>query len=388
MSSGISRKAFLRATGVTLAATIAGCNSIANNGGSNTDTQTSPVDSPQSEQQNDDSPTFGNFYVGNANTSSSTVIDGRAEVVYTQPDTATDKSPVVMVPGLGLSPYIYRTTPDGRRGWVEYFAEAGHPVYIFNPPRNVDSGGLDTASLQNSDSASLSRWSIDRAWPTWGFGPEVGDPYEDVRYPVESVDQLVASFPAYVSTGGGGGGGRQGGSQTGGRGSDQNSTSVDSTETTVGTQTGSTTGGGGGSRFASPQETAALEALLNRIGPSVLLVHSAGGGSGFAVAQTVPDLVEQIVAIEPVGAPTDPQTVAEMGGDAPFMGVYGDYVDERGQTGRKEATQTTAELAGEASPASTLLSLPEEGISGNTHLMMQDDNNGEVADRIITWIGD
>jgi len=221
-------------------------------------------------------------------------------------------------------------------------------VYVFNPPRNVDSGGLDTGSLQKSDSASLSRWSIERAWPTWGFGPEVGDPYEDVRYPVESVDQLVASFPAYVSTG----------------------------------------GGGGGSRFASPQETAALEALLNRIGPSVLLVHSAGGGSGFAVAQTVPDLVERIVAVEPVGAPTDPQIVAEMGGDAPFMGVYGDYVGERGQTGRKEATQTTAELAGEVSPASTLLSLPDEGVSGNTHLMMQDDNNGEIADRIFTWIGD
>ncbi|MGM0389430.1 alpha/beta hydrolase family protein [Natrinema limicola] len=345
MSSGISRKAFLRATGVALAATIAGCNSIADNGGSNTDTQLSP----QSEQQNEDSPTFGNFYVGNTDTSSSTVIDGRAEVVYTRPDTATDKSPVVMVPGLGLSPYIYRTTPDGRRGWMEYFAEAGHPVYVFNPPRNVDSGGLDTGTLQNSDSASLSRWSIDRAWPTWGFGPEVGDPYEDVRYPVESVDQLVASFPAYVSTGG---------------------------------------GGGGRSRFASPQETAALEALLNRVGPSVLLVHSAGGGSGFAVAQAVPDLVERIVAVEPVGAPTDPQTVAEMGGDAPFMGVYGDYVDERGQAGRKEATQTTADLAEETNPASTLLSLPDEGISGNTHLMMQDDNNGEIANRIITWIGD
>ncbi|GAB6862546.1 hypothetical protein JCM17092_26350 [Haloplanus litoreus] len=268
---------------------------------------------------------------------------------------------------------------------MEYFAEAGHPVYVFNPPRNVGSGGLDTAALQNSDSASLSRWSIDRAWPTWGFGPEAGSPYEDVRYPVESVDQLVASFPAYVSIGGGGGG-RQSGRQTGGRGGDQNSTPADSTETTAGTQTGSTTGGSGGSRFASPQETAALEALLNRVGPSVLLVHSAGGGSGFAVAQTVPDLVERIVAVEPVGAPTDPQTVAEMGGDAPFMGVYGDYVDERGQTGRKEATQTTAELTGETSPASTLFSLPDEGISGNTHLMMQDDNNGEIADRIISWI--
>ena len=387
MQPDISRKSFLRATGVALTAAIAGCNGIADSSESNTETRTTTEHSTQSEQQDDSTPTYGSFYVGNPDTDDSTVIDGRAEVVYIQPARTTDKSPVVLVPGLGLSPYIYRTTPDGRRGWMEYFAEAGHPVYVFNPPRNVDSGGLDTAALQNSDSASLSRWSLDRAWPTWGFGPETGTPYEDVRYPVESVDQLVASFPAYVSTGGGGGGG-QGGGQNGGRGGAQNSTATDSTETTTRTQTDSTTGGGGGSRFASPRETAALEALLNRVGPAVLLVHSAGGGSGFAVAQTVPDLVERIVAVEPVGAPTDPQTVAEMGGDAAFMGVYGDYVEERGQTSRKEATQTTADLAEETNPESTLLSLPDEGISGNTHLMMQDDNNGDIADRIITWIDD
>lgn len=387
MPSDISRKRFLRATGVALTAAIAGCNNLTGNSGSNTETQTTTENSPQAEQQDETNATFGNFYVGNPDIDASTVIDGRAEIVYTQPTTTTHKSPVVMVPGLGLSPYIYRTTPDGRRGWMEYFTEAGHPVYVFNPPRNVDSGGLDTVALQNSDSASLSRWSIDRAWPTWGFGPEAGTPYEDVRYPVESVDQLVASFPAYVSTGRGGGG-TQGGAQNGRRSRNQNSTSGDATESTAGNQTGTATGGGGGSRFASSRETAALEALLNRVGPAVLLVHSAGGGSGFAVAQAVPDLVDGIVAVEPVGAPTDPQTVEEMGGDAPFMGVYGDYVDERGQTGRKEATQTTADLAGDTNPPSTLLSLPDEGISGNTHLMMQDNNNGEIADRIITWIGD
>ncbi len=387
MPSDISRKAFLRATGVALTAAIAGCNTLTGTSGPKTDTQTTIENSPQAEQQDESTPTFGNFYVGNPDTDDSTVIDGRAEIVYSQPTTTAEKSPVVMVPGLGLSPYIYRTTPDGRRGWMEYFAEAGHPVHVFNPPRNVDSGGLDTVALQNSDSASLSRWSLDRAWPTWGFGPESGTPYEDVRYPVESVDQLVASFPAYVSTGGGGGG-RQGGGQNGRRSGNQNAASGNSTETTAGNQTGAATGGGGGSRFASPRETAALEALLDRVGPAVLLVHSAGGSSGFAVAQTVPDLVQRIVAVEPVGAPTDPQTVAEMGGDAPFMGVYGDYVDERGHTGRKKATQTTANLARETNPASTLLSLPDESISGNTHLLMQDDNNGEIADRIIAWIGD
>jgi len=184
----------------------------------------------------------------------------------------------------------------------------------------------------------------------WGPGPEVGDPYEDVRYPVESVDQLVASFPCI----------RQ--HQRRWR----------------------------RSRFASPQETAALEALFNRIGPSVLLVHSAGGGSGFAVAQTVPDLVERIVAVgdRSVRRLTR-QPWRRWGGDAPFMGVYGDYVDEREQTGRKARRPRQLQSSQERQvPHRRCFSLPDEGISGNTHLMMQDDNNGEIADRILTRIGD
>jgi pimeloyl-ACP methyl ester carboxylesterase len=382
MLSDLSRKEFLRVAGATLTAAIAGCTGSTDTG--KPETETPPTENaPRADQRNDGAPTFGGFYVGTPDTDSGTVVDGRAEVVHVQPATATGKTPVVMVPGLGLSPYIYRTTPDGRRGWMEYFAEAGHPVYVFNPPRNVGSGGVDTAALRKSDSASLSRWSLERAWPTWGFGPEVGEPYEDVRYPVESVAQLVASFPAYVSTGRGGGGRRgvdRGGRQSG----DRNSTSVDPTAT--GTQA-EPTAGGGGRRVAPPRETAALEALLEHVGPAVLLVHSAGGGSGFAAARTVPNLVERIVAVEPVGCPTDPQTVAAMGGGAPFLGIYGDYVAARGQTGRRAACRTTVDLAGETSAASALLSLPDEGITGNTHLMMQGDNNGAIADRIVAWIG-
>lgn len=157
MPPDLSRKAFLRATGATLTAAIAGCSGLTETDESNTEPRTTPGNPPESEQRDDSAPAFGNFYVGGPDTDDSAVIDGRAEVVYTRPTTATDRSPVVMVPGLGLSPYIYRVTPDGRRGWMEHFAEAGHPVYVFNPPRNVDSGGLDTAALRDSDSASLSR---------------------------------------------------------------------------------------------------------------------------------------------------------------------------------------------------------------------------------------
>jgi pimeloyl-ACP methyl ester carboxylesterase len=381
MPLDLSRKQFLRASGTALAVAVAGCNSPSD-GQSTSATTDSPASTPEnspgggeaSDPANDAD--LGVFYVGPDSTDASTdsPIDGRAKVTALRPPDATEKSPVVMVPGLGLSPYIYLTTPDGRPGWATQFADAGYPVYLFDPPRNVTSGGLDTAAFGGEDPPSLSRWSLDRAWPTWGFGPEVGDPYSNVRYPTEQVDQLVASFPAYVSSGGGGG--RGGDSTTGQRGDGD------------GQQSGGRQAGGqsSGGRFASARETAALEALLERIGSATLLVHSAGGATGFAVARSVPDRVEAIVAVEPVGAPTDPGTVAEMGGDAPFLGVYGDYVTERGQTGRKEASQTTADIASETAPKSTLLDLPAEGIAGNTHLLMQDENNDVIADRVGSWL--
>jgi hypothetical protein len=260
-------------------------------------------------------------------------------------------------------------------------------VYLFDPPRNVTSGGLNTAAFGGDDAPGLARWSLDRAWPTWGFGPEVGEPYDDVRYPVGSVDQLVASFPAYVGFGGGGGaGGGGGGGGAGGGGGGGGAGGGGGGAGSGGGGGGGRSGQAGGGRFASERETAALRALLDQVGPATLLVHSAGGGSGFAVARSAPDLVERLVAVEPVGCPTDPDAVAEMGGDAPVMAVYGDYVEPRGQTGRKSACETTVDLASETNDRSMMFSLPEEGVAGNTHLLMQDDNNDLIADRIVSWI--
>jgi hypothetical protein len=35
---------------------------------------------------------------------------------------------------------------------------------------------------------------------------------------------------------------------------------------------------------------------------------------------------------------------------------------------------------------STYMQIPDEGIHGNTHMMMQDRNNLDVADWILRWI--
>ena len=47
----------------------------------------------------------------------------------------------------------------------------------------------------------------------------------------------------------------------------------------------------------------ALMALVDKIGPSILMTHSQGGAFGWPVADARPDKVKAIVAIEPNGPP-------------------------------------------------------------------------------------
>ena len=40
---------------------------------------------------------------------------------------------------------------------------------------------------------------------------------------------------------------------------------------------------------------------------------------------------------EPVGVPDDSTTIVDIFQDIPFLGLYGDYIVDRGQDGRKES---------------------------------------------------
>jgi hypothetical protein len=70
----------------------------------------------------------------------------------------------------------------------------------------------------------------------------------------------------------------------------------------------------------------------------------------------------------------------------PFLAVYGDDIESRGQSGRLEACRETARHIREAGGIGDILSLPDEGIRGNTHLLMLDNISAEIAGRIMDWI--
>lgn len=64
----------------------------------------------------------------------------QAMVHYFIPARRTYSSAVVMVPGFGLSSYLYLGTPDQRAGWAEIFVRHGFGVFVFDEPNNAISG--------------------------------------------------------------------------------------------------------------------------------------------------------------------------------------------------------------------------------------------------------
>jgi pimeloyl-ACP methyl ester carboxylesterase len=252
--------------------------------------------------------------------------------VYCVRGDAPNPRSIVMVPGLGLSHYVYLTTPDRRAGWASLAASAGLSAHVLNPARNVTTAD-DPEAADN-----LSMWLQPDFWPRWGFGPDSPEPYVDVRYPVDDVADLVTMLPRYAP--------------------------------------------GPGGTSASQGAIDELTELLEEIGGGVLMVHSAAGPAGFAVALERPELVEALIVVEPTGCPTDVESVPMV----PFLAVYGDYIQARGQTGRLQSCQTTRELAEAAGYLADLFSYPEAGVFGNTHLLMQDDNSEEILADVLDWL--
>lgn len=148
---------------------------------------------------------------------------------------------------------------------------------------------------------------------------------------------------------------------------------------------GQPTGGGLPPVESDNPNVLALEALLQRTGPAVLMPHSAGGPVIFNTARRNPELVSAIVVLEPTGCPTAREAVEPIA-HIPFLAVYGDYIESRNQTGRLESCRATAAQIREMGGRGDMLELTEEGIRGNSHMLMQDDNSAGIAARVMDWL--
>jgi pimeloyl-ACP methyl ester carboxylesterase len=181
-------------------------------------------------------------------------------------------------------------------------------------------------------------------------------------------------------------------------------------------------------------------ALLDRIGPAVLLVHSQSGAFAWPIADARPGLVRAIVAVEPNGPPAhdaDFKGTPEWFADNPHLKPYGlvdvpltylppvseaapiafvredtperpDYVRcwAQPEPARKlvnlqntpilivtsEASyhapydHCTVRYLAQAGVKSTFVRLAEVGVRGNGHMMMLEKNSDAIAAVMADWL--
>ncbi|MFZ0623919.1 MAG: esterase, partial [Pseudolabrys sp.] len=99
------------------------------------------------------------------------------------------------------------------------------------------------------------------------------------------------------------------------------------------------------------------------------------------------DKIKAIVAVEPAVAGDKAQ--AGKLKNIPTLVVYGDYIslDSRWPKMRQIGLDYV-EAVHAAGGNVDVVNLPEVGIKGNSHMLMMDKNNGQVADLIQKWLAD
>ena len=133
------------------------------------------------------------------------------------------------------------------------------------------------------------------------------------------------------------------------------------------------------------QIVAAYIALVDKVCPCVVMVHSQSGSFGYKVLEARPDKVKALVAVEPtLGG--DRNKVASIK-NTPILVVYGDNAKDhpRWSKIRQGGVDYAAALKA-AGGSIDIVDLPDAGIRGNSHMVMMDRNSDQVADLIQKWL--
>jgi pimeloyl-ACP methyl ester carboxylesterase len=278
-------------------------------------------------------------------------------VRYMVPQGGDANIPVVMIHGATLTGKTWETTPDGRMGWDEYFVRKGHPVYV---PDQVGRGrsGFNQAIYNNvragsvapGNQAELLRFSDENVWSNFRFGPKAGVAFEDNQFPLAALDELSKQAVPDMNRG-----------------------------------------------LPVPTPTIkALSELASQLQGAVLMGHSQSGSFPLAAALLDPKVTKGLVLVEPGTCPpsyTDAQidTLASV----PLLVLFGDHRDN--PTGlpslptwqaRFQECQKLISRIRKAGGQAQMLDPSERGIRGNTHMIMQDKNNLQIADLILQWLGE
>jgi pimeloyl-ACP methyl ester carboxylesterase len=270
-------------------------------------------------------------------------------VQYQVPHEGKYRYPVIMVHGGGHTGKTYETTPDGREGWFTSFTRRGFSPYVVDDPNRgracCEPTQIHLVRLGLRPSSSLPSTNIyskQLAWSTFRFGPAYPETYPNSRFPFAAIDQYA---PQWVLT------------------------YRDGVE--------------------SDKIVAGIVALLDKLGPSILMTHSQSGPLGLRAALARPELVKGYVSVEPAGFGIPTGLSAATLAGVPILTVFGDNLQFSTQgTGWLTSARATVGQVNAAGGDGTVLVLPDAGIVGNTHMMMMDNNNEQIADILEGWINE
>jgi len=273
-------------------------------------------------------------------------------VRYWIPAAKNDLAPVVMVHGSVHTGKTWETTPDGREGWATYFARSGFSVYAVDHCGRGRSGFNPSPINQaraDSHAASLPAIQIttrEGAWLNFRLGPSYGRFWPDSQFPEDAVDQYFSQLVPNAE-----------------------STLVDGGANTVN----------------------ALAALLDRIGPAIVMVHSQSGSYGLDLIRKRPKLVKGLINIEGSCTPVSAQEIEATLAKIPLLSLWGDHsIGAAGLNGdeRRNGCMATVAALRAAGGRATFALLPDLGIRGNSHMLMLEKNNLRIADLVLEWIGE
>lgn len=281
--------------------------------------------------------------------------------------------PLILVHGGGGTGRVWETTPDGREGYQTIFLRRDWSVYIVDfarrgraglPTFNGPFGNLDGIQIVPNETAAI---GVQWGWTRWRLGPEYPATFPVQQFPTdsESVDQFFQSLVPIVSD--------------------------DATVITDG-----------------------LVALLDKIGPAILVTHSQSGLFGWLAAIRRPELVKAVVSYEPgfvfpegdvpipiplfqgtmpAGTPVPAEEFENLT-RMPLQVVYGDNIPMEpipdliadGRRAQVIASELFEEAIDSRGGDAEILHLPDAGLLGNSHFMFSDLNNLEVADLLSEYL--
>ncbi len=278
------------------------------------------------------------------------------------PEHVTQPYPVVLVHGGTLQGTEWMDTPDGRPGWAQRFVEAGYAVFLVDRPGHGRSPYHPEIVGPTGPPFSYERakevYFNSPAQTQWPF-----DPNDDGAY-----DSFIAPYGPMPAD------------------------------------------------LAASQEMGAdrLARLLDKIGPAIVVTHSASGPDGWLLADRRPGLVAAVVSIEPMGPPFAATpgigtldwglTAAPVTYDPPRANPAEVRAADPASLRVPALTHLpVAVVTGETSafaafgPAivgflvnagasAALLHLPDHGIFGNGHGLIYEKNSDAALQPVLQWL--